>query len=132
VNEAVTAVALPRATSRRSTRAATSVSTAAPFRRDRVAAVVAGGDLAVATSGASVRGDHVLDPHTRRPPSGVLSVTIAGPDLATAGAYATAGFAMGALAPEWDSIPPGGLRGDDDPRRRPRAADAGLPAPGAL
>ena len=52
-------------------------------------------DLAVATSGAYVRGDHVVDPHTGRPPHGVLSVTIVGPDLATADAYATAAFAMG-------------------------------------
>ena len=34
-----------------------------------VAAVVEGTDLAVATSGAYARGDHVLDPHTRRPPA---------------------------------------------------------------
>jgi len=52
-------------------------------------------DLAVATSGAYARGDHVLDPHTRRAPEGVLSVTITGPVLATADAYATAAFAMG-------------------------------------
>ena len=35
-----------------------------PRERDRVAAVVEGTDLAVATSGAYARGDHVLDPHT--------------------------------------------------------------------
>jgi FAD:protein FMN transferase len=44
-----------------------------PWLRDRGAAVVEGRDLAVATSGTYARGDHVLDPHTRRPPSGVLS-----------------------------------------------------------
>ena len=49
--------------------------------------------------GAYARGDHVLDPHTRRPPPGVLSVTITGPDLATADAYATAAFAMGMHGP---------------------------------
>jgi thiamine biosynthesis lipoprotein len=38
----------------------------------------------------------VIDPHTRRPPVGVLSVTVTGPDLATADGYATAAFAMGA------------------------------------
>jgi thiamine biosynthesis lipoprotein len=47
------------------------------------------------------RGDHVLDPHTRRPPAGVLSVTVTGPDLALADAYATAAFAMGPRAGEW-------------------------------
>jgi thiamine biosynthesis lipoprotein len=67
-----------------------------PHEPDRVAAVVESSNLAVATSGAYARGDHVLDPHTRRPPQGILSVTVTGPDLATADAYATAAFAMGA------------------------------------
>ncbi len=72
-----------------------------PRIRDRIAAVVEADDLAVATSGAYRRGDHVVDPHTGRPPEGVLSVTIVGPDLATADAYATAAFAMGTHGPEW-------------------------------
>jgi FAD:protein FMN transferase len=58
-------------------------------------------DLALATSGQYARGEHVLDPHTGRAPTGVLSVTIVGPDLATADAYATAAFAMGARSPYW-------------------------------
>jgi thiamine biosynthesis lipoprotein len=72
-----------------------------PLERDKVAKVVITNDLAVATSGAYARGDHVLDPHTRRPPEGVLSVTITGPVLATADAYATAAFAMGVHGPKW-------------------------------
>ena len=72
-----------------------------PRRADRVAAVVEAGDLAIATSGAYARGDHVLDPHTGLPPEGLLSVTITGPELATADAYATAAFAMGAAGPAW-------------------------------
>lgn len=80
-----------------------------PLRRDRFAAVVEGRDLAVATSGAYARGDHVLDPHTRRPPVGVLSATVNGADLATADAYATAAFAMGAdRAPAWTAALPNG------------------------
>ena len=70
-----------------------------PRKRDRIAAVVETDDLAVATSGAYARGEHVVDPHTGRPPAGVLSVTIVGPDLATADAYATAAFAMGEPGP---------------------------------
>ncbi len=35
------------------------------------------------------------------PPTGLLSVTITGPELATADAYATAAFAMGARGPAW-------------------------------
>jgi FAD:protein FMN transferase len=68
-----------------------------PLERDAVAWVIETGDLAVATSGEYERGHHVLDPHTGRPPEGILSVTVTGPDLATADAYATAAFAMGAV-----------------------------------
>ena len=60
-----------------------------------------GGDLAVATSGAYERGAHIVDPRTGLPPRGVLSVTVAGRDLGTADAYATAAFAMGADGPAW-------------------------------
>jgi len=72
-----------------------------PDDLERVAAVLAVEDLAVATSGEYERGAHILDPHTGRPPEGLLSVTVVGPDLATADAYATAAFAMGADGPEW-------------------------------
>jgi thiamine biosynthesis lipoprotein len=79
-----------------------------PLLRDRIAAVVELRDGAIATSGAYERGDHVVDPHTRRPPQGVLSVTIVGPDLAIADAYATAAFAMGPeRGPEWTARLPG-------------------------
>lgn len=72
-----------------------------PLLKDRVATVVEATDLAVATSGEYARGKHVFDPHTTLPPAGVLSVTITGPDLATADAFATAAFAMGARGPHW-------------------------------
>jgi thiamine biosynthesis lipoprotein len=72
-----------------------------PSEPQQIVAVVASDDLAVATSGAYARGCHVFDPHTHRPPEGVLSVTICGPDLATADAYATAAFAMGVAGPAW-------------------------------
>jgi thiamine biosynthesis lipoprotein len=79
-----------------------------PALRDRVAKVVEASDLAVATSGAYARGEHVFDPHTHRPPQGVLSVTITGPELARVDAYATAAFAMGAAAPRWTARLPRG------------------------
>ena len=69
-----------------------------PRDRAKIAAIVRATDLAVATSGAYARGDHVLNPYTRRPPADVLSVTVVGPQLATADAYATAAFAMGGEA----------------------------------
>lgn len=72
-----------------------------PRRRRRLAAALTVDDAAVATSGAYERGAHVIDPHTRRPARGALSVTVVGPDLATADAYATAAFAMGAAGAAW-------------------------------
>ena len=72
-----------------------------PLLPDKVAAVVAIRDGGVATSGEYARGKHVINPHTGAPPEGVLSVTITGPELATADAYATAVFAMGEDGPGW-------------------------------
>lgn len=72
-----------------------------PLHAGRIAAVVETSDLAVATSGAYARGEHVLDPHSGKPPVGLLSVTVTGPVLATADAYATAAFAMGKRGPAW-------------------------------
>ena len=72
-----------------------------PTIGDKIAKVVVANDLAIATSGAYARGDHVVNPHTRRPPGGVLSVTVTGPVLAIADAYATAAFAMGTNGPAW-------------------------------
>jgi thiamine biosynthesis lipoprotein len=72
-----------------------------PRQRDRLAAVLELGDGAVATSGAYERGPHIVDPRTGRPATGALSVTVVGPDLGTADAYATAAFAMGARGPAW-------------------------------
>ncbi len=72
-----------------------------PTDLGHLAAVVDVEDLAVATSGEYERGAHIVDPHTGRPSAGLLSVTVIGPDLATADAYATAAFAMGADGAAW-------------------------------
>jgi thiamine biosynthesis lipoprotein len=73
-----------------------------PDDRSAIAAVLAvPGGTAVATSGAYERGEHIVDPRSGRAPRGVLSVTVVGPDLGTADAYATAAFAMGADGPPW-------------------------------
>jgi thiamine biosynthesis lipoprotein len=70
-------------------------------RRRRLAAALGIADAAVATSGTYERGMHIIDPHTRRPARGARSVTVVGPELATADAYATAAFAMGRAGPAW-------------------------------
>jgi thiamine biosynthesis lipoprotein len=72
-----------------------------PIAHDRVAAVIAVSDLSVATSGAYERGGHIVDPHTARPAEGLLSVTVVGPSMAIADAYATAAFAMGRAGATW-------------------------------
>jgi thiamine biosynthesis lipoprotein len=66
-------------------------------RRDGIHTVAFAHDLAVATSGSRTRGAQVIDPHARRPVTDVGSVTVVGPDLGVAGAYATALYAMGPL-----------------------------------
>jgi thiamine biosynthesis lipoprotein len=70
-----------------------------PLEHDKVAAVLEGDDIAVATSGEYEQGAHIADPHTGDAPRGLLSVTVVGPELGTADALATAIFAMGAAGP---------------------------------
>jgi FAD:protein FMN transferase len=72
-----------------------------PLIADALATVLAVGDGAVATSGAYERGEHIRDPFTGRSPFGLLSVTIVGPSLTFADAYATAAFAMGPTGLAW-------------------------------
>ena len=72
-----------------------------PRNSQRVLVVLAGRDLAVATSGIAERGAHIVDPHTGRPPSELASVSIVGRRLTLVDAYATAAFAMGADALAW-------------------------------
>ena len=75
--------------------------------RPRATRCGGGEDLAVATSGEYEQRGHILDHHTGRPPIGLLSVTVVGPDLGNADAYATAAFAMGADGPDWTATLPG-------------------------
>jgi thiamine biosynthesis lipoprotein len=68
----------------------------------RLLATVAGADLALATSGTAERGQHVLDPHTGRPPvSGLHSLSVSAGPVIDSDVYATAGFAMGEAARGW-------------------------------
>jgi thiamine biosynthesis lipoprotein len=78
------------------------VGIANPFYRNGLALVVAARDCAVATSGVAERGAHIVDPTTGRLASGLASLTVIGPSLSLADAYATAAFAMGPrLARDW-------------------------------
>jgi thiamine biosynthesis lipoprotein len=72
-----------------------------PFQVDRLAWVLEVTDCAVASSGTYARGSHIVDPRTGRPATGLASVTVMGPDLGTADAYATAALAMGEAGLGW-------------------------------
>ena len=72
-----------------------------PFESQRVCCVLAGTDLAVATSGTYERGYHVVDPLTGQPARTLASVTVVGTDLGLADAYATAAVAMGEAGLRW-------------------------------
>jgi thiamine biosynthesis lipoprotein len=72
-----------------------------PWQKEDVAWVLAGTDLAVATSGTYERGFHVVNPRTGAPATQLCSVTVVGRDLADADAYATAAVAMGRVALPW-------------------------------
>ena len=72
-----------------------------PDEPDRVAAVLAIRDRAVATSGSYERGDHITDPRSGEAPVGLRSVTVVGPGLAFTDAYATSIYVMGLAGLRW-------------------------------
>ena len=69
--------------------------------------LTASGPLAVATSATYERGAHIIDPRTRQPTTDLASVTVVGPDLTVADAYATALFVMGLDGLDWIANHPG-------------------------
>lgn len=77
-----------------------------PHHRSELLTAVSGRDLAVATSGTSERGAHIVDARTGRPAHGLASVTVVGPSIESADVYATAAVAMGSPAMTWlDGLP---------------------------
>lgn len=72
-----------------------------PWRHDGAFLMVAVTDAAVATSGTYERGFHVVNPRTGEPAEALRSVTIVGPHLGMADAYATAAVAMGLPGIQW-------------------------------
>ena len=55
----------------------------------------------MATSGRYERGDHIIDPRTGQPATGLMSVTVVAEDLALADGYATAALVLGEEGPAW-------------------------------
>jgi FAD:protein FMN transferase len=73
-----------------------------PDDASKSAAVLHGaGRLAIATSATYERGAHIIDPSTGEPTADLASVTIVGPDLTYADAYATSVFVMGVDGLNW-------------------------------
>lgn len=74
-----------------------------PLQSDRVAAVLELRRGAVATSAAYERGEHIVDPRANTAPGEreLVSVTVVGPSLTYADAYATTAFAMGLSGLGW-------------------------------
>jgi thiamine biosynthesis lipoprotein len=65
----------------------------------RIAAVLAVRNAAVATSGLYERGAHIRDARSRAVPGAYASITVLGPTLGRADAWATAAFALGHAGP---------------------------------
>jgi thiamine biosynthesis lipoprotein len=103
------------------------IGVAHPLRRDALAVVVDGTDLAVATSGSAERGAHIVDPLTGTPVVELASVTLVGRRLTEVDALATAAFAMGDAARDWIRALPGieayALRADGRPWWTPGFTD---------
>jgi thiamine biosynthesis lipoprotein len=89
-----------------------------PREGDRVAAVLAVRDLAVATSATYERGRHIHDPRSPQAPTGLQSLTVVGPSLTWADAYATTAFVLGLDGLAWvaDHAGYGALAITDDDR----------------
>jgi thiamine biosynthesis lipoprotein len=78
-----------------------------PTQPDRLLAVLDVADGAVATSGRTHRGAHILDPHTGAPALDLRSATVIGESLTWADVYATAAVAQGREAIQWLAQLPG-------------------------
>jgi FAD:protein FMN transferase len=78
-----------------------------PDAADKLAARLEVRSGAVATSGLYEREAHIRDPRTGATPADLVSLTVVGPELTWADAYATAAFTMGRDGPAWVERHPG-------------------------
>jgi thiamine biosynthesis lipoprotein len=72
-----------------------------PGNPARIMRVVERRSGAVATSGRTHRGSHIIDPYAHRPAETVQAVTVTGPTLLWADVYATAAAARGKASLPW-------------------------------
>ena len=80
-----------------------SVAIADPRTAGEVLAVFDVCDGALATSGTAERGAHLWDGRDGTPAAGWASVSVSGPSLAWADAFATVAYVMGSDGPDWVS-----------------------------
>lgn len=67
-----------------------------PFNRTQNVKVLALTDQGIATSGTSIRGQHIYNPYNLNTPIlDIVSITVVGPNVYEADRFATAAFAMG-------------------------------------
>lgn len=67
-----------------------------PFNRDEIVKVLYPRGAGIATSGTAARGAHIYNPlNPAAPVTGIVSLTVVGPDVCEADRFATAAFAMG-------------------------------------
>lgn len=67
-----------------------------PFNASHIIKVVSGEDIAVATSGTYIRGQHIYNPHKKEEIiSDIVSMTVISKNIFDSDIYATASFAMG-------------------------------------
>lgn len=67
-----------------------------PYNLHEIVKVLAVSDCGVATSGTTIRGQHIYNPHNLdQPITDILSLTVIGPNVYEADRFATAAFAMG-------------------------------------
>jgi FAD:protein FMN transferase len=78
-----------------------------PAEPGQIVAVLTVRDVAVATSGSYERGPHIRDPHAPQTAGPWMSMTVVGPSLTYADAYATAAYAMGRPGLAWVAGHPG-------------------------
>ncbi|CAB4975486.1 unannotated protein [freshwater metagenome] len=72
-----------------------------PHRPSEIIEVVTLRDSSMATSGRYERGDHLIDPTTGLPATGIDSATVVGPDPGVADALASAAYVQGPASIEW-------------------------------
>lgn len=67
-----------------------------PFNMNEIVKVLSASNCGVATSGTYVRGQHIYNPnHDGQLMTGIVSLTVIGPNIYEADRFATAAFAMG-------------------------------------